>query len=551
MDRKVLVIGLDGGSWSIFDRFIEAGVMPNLERLCREGYRANLISTIPAITPTAWTSFATGMNPGKHGIYGFTAPHAMPGSYVPPTARRDLIREQSLWRRLSGMGLESIVLCVPMTYPAEPIKGSLVTGMLTPGLNSECTYPASLKQELLVNNCMPGFALNVVQGQTGREGQQMQKSLENDAAEFFVDLNNITDGLYKTVQYMMDKPWQFFMAVFIGTDRVQHSLYDKVVSIGPTGGSLLAQRIRSFYSKMDNIIGEIVKTAGKETVCVLMSDHGFGPCAGRFYLSRWLIEAGYARFKSHRLRNFAKKTLEITGTKRFVARSLSGKAVARIASDSYPLDWSKSKAFFVSGDGIRINLKGREREGIVEPGSEYEQLRNELREQLLLLEYPLGGKRVLSNVCFPEQLYHGNFLQWAPDLIVEPNDEQCYTFTKGKLENSKLMEPLAHYPGNHRPEGIFLVHGPGVKPNAKTTSAQIVDVAPTIMWQLGLPVPEDMDGDPVTEAFACSPAKRFCEEVATEKATAEPGQSESEAGRYSKEEEDMLRQRLKNLGYID
>jgi len=550
MDRKVLVIGLDGGTWSIFDRFIEAGVMPNLCRLCKKGYRSNLISTIPAITPTAWTSFATGMNPGKHGIYSFMVPHAAPGSYVSPPARRDMVGQPSLWCRLSNVEIGSTVLCVPMTYPAETIKGSLVTGMLTPALNDQCTYPVSLKQELTENNCMPRFSLNTAQGQTGTEGERMQKALQNDAEEFFKDVNEITDGLHKTVQHMIKKTWQFFMVVFIGTDRIQHTLYDKVISIGPRGDGLLAQRIRDYYSKVDNIIGEIVKEAGEETTCFFMSDHGFGPCAGRFYLGRWLIESGYATLQSRWLYDFAKKAIEITGTKRFVARSMPNKVFTQLASSSYPLDWKKTVAFSAFGDGIRVNLKGREKQGIVEPGLEYEHMRNKLREDLLKLTYPANGDRVFSKVWFREEIYHGEFLEWAPDLIVEPNYQKSYAFMRGNVGSPKLMESLEHYTGNHRPEGIFLAYGPGIKPNKEGNTAQIVDLAPTILWQLGLPVPAEMDGSPIKEAFIGEPAKRTFE-VTTDKKSTKVEDSDTRPGRYSEDEEKKLRQRLKNLGYID
>jgi len=523
--------------------------MPNLDRLCKQGYRSNLRSTIPAITPTAWTSFATGMNPGKHGIYGFMAPHAAPGGYACPPARRDLIDQPSLWRRLSSIGQESIVLNVPMTYPAEPIKGSLVTGMFTPGLNEKCTYPASLRQELLRNNCMPRFDLNLIQGQTGREGERMQKALQEDAAEFFADVNDMTDGLHEAAKYVINKTWQFFMVVFVGTDRVQHCLYDKVVSIGPGGRSRLAQRIRDYYAKVDNIIGDIVQRAGKETLCILMSDHGFGPCAGRFYLGRWLIEAGYARFQPRRLHSFAKRVFEITGTKRLVARRLPDRTVARVASSSYPLDWSKSKAFFAFGDGIRINVRGREPLGIVAPGSEYEQLRAELRERLLVLE-DLGGERLISEVWFPEQIYKGKHLQWAPDLIVEANKERSYIFLKGQIHSPKLAESLPHYPGNHRPEGIFLACGPAVKPNTNGREAQIIDVAPTIMWRLGLSVPADMDGQPIKEAFIGDPDKQTIE-IAEEAQAPKKRLPDSRQAKYTENEEAALKQRLKNLGYID
>lgn len=551
MKRKVLVIGLDGGTWSILDRFMEIGVMPNLQRLCTAGYRAKLTSTIPPITPTAWASFATGMSPGTHGIYGFTVPHAILGSYAAPPARRDLIEQPTLWRRLSDAGLESIVLCVPLTYPAEPIKGSLVTGMFTPGLNSECTYPPSLKHELLANNCMPKFAMDVVQGWTGREGSIVREALKNEGAMFFENLDDITERLRRAVQYLSKKPWNFFMTVFVGTDRVQHALYDQIISIGPKGTSLLAHRIRDFYSKIDSIIGEIIQAAGNDTICMLMSDHGFGPCAGRYYLGRWLVEAGYARYQPRRLRYFVKMLLTITRTKRLVLRHLSGEAKARMASGSYPLDWSQTRAFFAYPNGIRINLKGREKQGIVKLGVEYKTLREELRERLLEIKDPASGKRVISRVWFAEEIYHGRRLQWAPDIAIEASDEPYYVFSGGQIRGSKLTERVTHYTGTHRSEGIFVAYGPGVKPNADGPPAHIIDLAPTIMHQLGLSVPDDIEGQAIKEAFVGSPPKRAVEAATNGSSSVEPSPPASSPGRYTDEEEETLRRRLKNLGYLD
>ena len=555
MGRKVLVLGLDGGTWSIFDRFIDAGVMPNLQRLCAAGYRAKLMSTIPDITPVAWTSLATGMNPGMHGIYGWSAPHAVLGSYAAPPVRRDLIGKPTLWRRLSEAGLTSMVLCVPLTYPAEAIKGSLVTGMLTPILNSKCTYPPSLKDELLANNCMPRFSMtmkkNMNQGMAGREANPLREALRNDGAQFFEDIDNMTEGLHRTIQYLLKKPWDFFMAVFVGTDRVQHALYDQIVSIGADGTSLLAHRIRDFYSKIDSVIGEIIEAAGNDIVCMLISDHGFGPCVGRYYLGQWLVEAGYARYKPRRLHQFAKRLLAITNTKRLVVRCLSDKSFARITSSSYPFDWSKTRAFFAYVNGIRINLKGREEQGIVKPGPEYEMLRRELRERLLEIKDPVSGKRVISRVWFAEEIYHGTYLQCAPDIVVQGNDEQYYVFQRGVIGNPKLTEQVPYYTGTHRTDGLFLAYGAGVKPDADAAPAHIIDVAPTVMYQLGLPIPDDIEGQVIKEAFAGSPAKRIVEAGTRGGSSVEPPPPSSSAGQYTDEEEEILRRRLRNLGYLD
>ena len=164
---------------------------------------------------------------------------------------------------------------------------------------------------------------------------------------------------------------------------------------------------------------------------------------------------------------------------------------------------------------------------------------------------PVSGKRVISRVWFAEEIYHGTYLQCAPDIVVQAHDEQYYVWGRGVIGSPKLAEQLPHYTGTHRTDGIFLAYGAGVKPNADAPSMNIIDVAPMVMYQLGLPIPDDMGGQVIKEAFVGSPAKRIVEAATNGGSLVEPPPPASSAGQYTDEEEEILRRRLRNLGYLD
>jgi len=555
MAKRVLVIGLDGGTWQIFDKFMAADAMPNMQRLCEHGYKAPLMSTVPAITPTAWTSLSTGMNPGKHGAFGFTSQKRAAGGYVAPPVRRDTVEQPSLWRRLSEAGKTCYVLSVPMTFPAEPINGGLVTGMFTPDVDSHCVHPPELKEELLSAGAMPMFRLDVTQRiSRGRSDQQMRRALENDGELYFKDLLEVTESMRRTVFHLLDRPWDLFFPVFIGTDRIQHVLHDKIISIGPEGKGQLGQRIRGFYQRIDEIIGEMVEAAGKDTLCVLMSDHGFGPCAGQFSVGRWLLDNGYSNYQPRRLHKFARAVLDRLGAKWFVRKKLSGKFFSRGMSGAVPLDWSNTRAFFVQGAfGVRANVRGREQHGIVEPGAEFNTLIAELRKNLADIADPVTGRPVIKATHLPSEIYHGPELEWAPDIILEPSDELGHTFARGGLENPNLVEPMAHSVGSHRSDGILLFAGPDVRPNHADHTANITDVAPTVLRLLGLPVPTEMDGELLEDAFHTlpQPVDPDTDESENGHEPLGPGGKTDTASASNKKQEQIVAERLRNLGYLD
>ncbi|MFH1841917.1 MAG: hypothetical protein ABIF77_01820, partial [bacterium] len=294
--------------------------------------------------------------------------------------------------------------------------------------------------------------------------------------------------------------------------------------------------------------------AGKETLCVLMSDHGFGPCAGQFSVGRWLLDQGYSHYQPRRMHKFARAVLDRIGAKWFVRRKLSGKNFSRGLSGAVPLDWGRTRAFFVQGAfGVRANVKGREQHGIVEPGAEFDALIAELRTKLADIKDPITGRPVIKATFLPSEIYHGPELEWAPDIILEPSDELGHTFARGGLENPNLVEPMAHSVGSHRSDGILLFAGPDVRPNHANQTADITDIAPTVLRLLGLSVPTEMDGVLLDDAFHTLPLP-VCPDTGEPSGGdrgAGPGGKTDTTAASSKKQEQIVAERLRNLGYLD
>lgn len=544
---KVLIIGLDGGTWSVLDRFVKLGAMPRLETLLHTGRRGTLLSTIPPVTPVAWSSFATGMNPGRHGVFGFLAPQREPGSYSPPPVRRDAVRAPSLWRRLSDAGLSTTVLSVPLTYPPEPVNGFMVTGMFTPESAADSTHPPSLRDELSSMGVMPKFQLDFSRRrEAGRAEERLRQALAADASSYFADLEDMTKRLAGASLHLMKKPWDLFVAVFVGTDRLQHVLWDDVAAPDDTG--ILGRRIVDFYSLVDEAIGKLVDAAGPGAAVILMSDHGFGRCAGHYCMGRWLIDEGFASPRPRRTYGAFRTVLDKLGLKTVAARTMGKGLVERAVRASFiPLDWSRSVAYFQPGTyGVRINLRGREREGIVEPGDEYEALRLEVRDRALRIEDPAGRGRVVSQAWLREEVYDGPHTEWAPDVLLEPNPELGYHLVLGDPASECHVTAAPKTKGSHRREGIFLAAGPGVRPGDLASPAGIADVAPTVLWLLGQTIPEDMDGRALREVFDITPSPRTA-------CPADPTAIQSGGHRPddSLEDDEEIRERLRGLGYVD
>lgn len=555
---KVLVIGLDGATLDLIEPWARQGKLPVLASMMERGAYGRLRSVMPVLSSAAWSSFMTGMNPGKHSLYDFA--RREPGSYRLRVMRRDHNRAASLWKILSQHGHKVGVMNVPMTYPPEPVNGFLVSGLGTPDFQT-FTYPPTLGKELLER----GYRIN----------KRVAYRPGNEAA-YLQEVNELADRQLEGALWLMkEHEWDFFMVVFFDTDQMAHFFWRFMDPSHPAHDPRTAAEygdaIQNFYQKMDSSIGELTQAAGADTTVFVLSDHGTGPAYQDVFLNEWLRQEGYLETGGdspqlkggHRLfarlgltRNGVSAMLRKSGLSRlegWIKEALGDRIelLPRTTRAEFPqaIDWSRTRAYSFGYQGqIYINLQGREPQGIVSPGKAYEQLCQEITERLMALTDPRDGKPVIDQVFRREEIFSGPYIDFAPDLTLvmrglSYNTRQGYEFSAraGKV----FSDPVTFESGSHRPQGILFAAGPTVRPGGLREGAQLVDLAPTILNLLGVRAPEGMDGRVLQDWVRVGSALQ-----------SEPSQSNqvtdmTQEAEFTEEEEQEMLRRLKSLGYLE
>ena len=544
--KRVLVLGLDGATFDIIKPMVARGELPHLGRLLEAGTHGILKSTLPPITPTAWTSFYTGKNPGKHGIFDFE--QAAEGSYELKPVPANQHGHKSLWRILSDYGKRVVVIDVPFTYPPEPVNGYMITGYGTPTAGeASFTYPPSLEAEIAqaCGECRPAIP----------------ESLPNLTPDFFKEWDDLLENRDRINDYLLQSfDWDFYMIVFGVTDNVQHVLWNYLEPYHPDyysgEGEEFRARLFHYYRRVDESIGRMLAHVDDDTYVITMSDHGFGSTRPGLFLPKFLMDRGYLHYHQsvvsglgewgmrrllslyhgvpwlrtmiNRMRTQNKERLRGVLTK------------ANLLPSPDKIDWAKTRVFPTSfGVNLFVNRAGRFPQGTVKTEAEYQALLDQLTHDLLELKDPEAGTRVAKAVHRKEALYQGEFCHLGPDLVVEWNN--LYNPDSGENRHARVPGIV----GSHVPEGVFIADGPGIR-RGHHLDADITDIAPTILHLMGLPVPEDMDGrvllDIFTENYAGEHPVVYGPPAVLE---------DMPSYGYSADEEAQVREQLRALGYIE
>ena len=451
--RKVLVIGLDAAAPDlVFNKFKDE--LPNLTCMAEKGLWGQLRSCDPPITIPAWIVMVTSVNPGRLGLYGFR--HRKGFSYTEITLPSSLsVKEKRVWNYVGEAGGKVCLVGVPPTYPPQPVNGWLISCMMTPDTKRRYTYPPELKSE--VESLVGEYIIDVPFRKEDRES-------------VLKDIYLMTERRFRVIKYLLkNKPWGFFMFVEIGLDRIQHAFwkyFDERHHLYEPGNKFESV-VMDYYRYLDSEIGEILSLIDKETVIIVVSDHGAKRMKGAFCMNEWLIEEGYLKLK----------------------RDPKGIKELREAN----VDWSKTIAWAWGGYYARIfiNVKGREKNGIVNP-EDYESIREQLKEEIEKISGP-HGEKWSTKAYKPEELYpicNGN----PPDLIVYLDD--LYWRSAGTVGHGTLYLPendLGPDDAVHDYDGIFILYDPE-KEIGERINISIYDIAPTILNIMGLPIPSNMEG---------------------------------------------------------
>jgi len=546
--RKVCIIGLDGATFSVLDRWVAAGDMPHLGELMARGMRSELVSTIPPVTGPAWTSMTTGVNPGQHGIYDFVKWDA--DGITPRVVQSGDCTVPRLWDVAGEQGRRVGVFRVPVTYPAWPVNGFMVTGMLSRGPGPEMTHPPSLHEELAERD-MAWFKLD------GRRSP--------DPLKYTLQNVEVQRRSHQAMRLLLEKynP-EFFMCVNSEIDHMQHHLWPYCIGTGDAADAKVQRAVRDFYRGVDETIGFLKDFFGDDATYFVVSDHGFGPVHKAFRLNNYLARKGFLSLRygrvcrarcifslaQHMKSIFSR--LGLVGLARLALRMPFRLGMVRLGRRSrefavlaWAVDWSRTLACVKSQSdaGVHVNVRGRYKTGIVEPGEHYEKVLQELISALEEPKDPATGQKVVSHIVRPQQVHEGPYVGEAPDLFLALGNGTI------AIENSLGGPLFARYAkmANHRIDGVLVACGPGIK-SGTGAPAQIVDVAPTALYAMGLPVPRYMEGKVLTGLFH----EDFLKEhpVQYKEVTLAESRKEHRRAVVNEQGEKAVRRRLRDLGYL-
>jgi len=542
---ELILLGIDGAEPALVTKWASEGYLPNFARLIYKGAFGNLRSTIHPLTPQAWASIITGVGAGRHGIYDF-------GCRTKDEYDFELINSSdrawpAFWELLVNQKKMGIVN-VPISYPPDPVDGFFISGMHTPSIK-EGVYPKGLEKEL------DDYVIDVM----------CHWYKEND--EFLSDMEKMAGSRHKNILSLVKKyPVDILFPVYVAADRVQHGLWgyltdkhlEKPGRIGDLGDGVF-----SSYRLMDDFLGDYIEMADKENAhLIVVSDHGFGDLKKDVYLNAVLAKEGFLFFDPEKVRNFTPRNVPLSQdpTHDWQRRAFP-KGPAKLGDDSAivigdtdprykdfkTVDWKRTKAYSAGLFGnIWINLKGREPQGIIDSGKEYENLRDKISSMLLKVKDPEDNLPIVDRVYKKEELYKGPMTDMAPDLIVQMRD---YAYiTRGSTEflcKEPVSPVVVNHTGNHRINGIIGLYGPDVLKGTKLYGSSVIDVVPTLLYIICQKIPAGLDGKVLLNAFTDDLKARRPVEF-----TGALDTRNIIPKGFSKKEKEIIEKRLKALGYL-
>ncbi len=490
----VLVVGIDGGTWDVIRPLAERGVMPTMRRVLDEGAHGELTSVVPWYTIPGWTSLMTGANPGRHGLVHWV--RSDPADYWESrragrhfTASTDL-RLPTFWDVAGAAGRRVAVVNMPLTFPAWPVNGVMVTGLLTPAGD----VPGQSHPEGFLAD-YPEYRVDLRHAK-GREAEGSLPPLE----QLLREMVDVTESRRRLMTDLTAGDRDLVVAVFVGMDRVSHRVWPQQERIlaepEPSWGELEAL-LAAYYRSLDSVIGSLLEAAGPDATTLFVSDHGFGPGPDRkFRANAWLRDAGYLALRGGRVQQAAhsrgavKKVASraISAYRKRASRPAEHVGVNMASTRAYAVPFSWCPVF-----GIAVNERGVKREGSVDP-ADVPGLLDRLSDDLTRIEDPDATGPVVLRVMRREEVADGPEMARLPHLFVELHPRY---FPDDGLRRRDVFEPMQTNSGRHTQAGLLGAFGARVDPSFGG-AARIEDVAPTVLALLGLEPAPEMDGKLLT-----------------------------------------------------
>lgn len=460
---KIVILCIDAADFDVITFLISKGLLKTFEKIVTNGVFGPLKSTIPPFTAPAWTSFFTGVYPDKHGVYDFVIKK---DSYsVTPSTLED-VRVPALWDFLGG---SKCIINVPMTFPAPGVDGIFISGFPFSGDRCESFYPSTLLET--IEKKFGYYPLH----------DEHFSQEEMPTEDLFNNLLEVMEKRKEIYVHFLRKDFDFYIVQFQNLDKIQHKFWcfwdDRY--IGFEKNDTLYNAVERAYTRVDDIVGELLACLCEEDILFVVSDHGFGLIDMVPALNNWLLRHGFlttktrtyqsvvGRYKHGLLATFKKLRLNLVlnVVPPLLKRLKSVLRSARITADS--IDWEQTKAYSL-GYPLYIYMN----RGLLTDEA-CESVKSEI---ICKLSEDMNFERVYSK----EELYkNGN---QSPDIIVKLKEYPLQNRYKNVVAGS-----------GHRETGIFIAYGPGIKKGC-TIKADMVDIAPTVLHMCNIPIPSHMDG---------------------------------------------------------
>lgn len=557
MGTKVLVIGLDGATPELVDRWVADNKLPYLKQMMQQGVYGKLKSTYPPISPAAWTTFATGYNPGKHGTYDFRDYDPRRYSCFADTiVDSSVFAGKSIWDLVGAAGQKVGVVTVPVTYPAWKVNGFMIAGYPTPDAARSFAYPPELGERI------PALTEDSAFFKSASQSEVLEELIRITHLRTDVSIAELEKGDYG-----------LFIMVIGATDRAHHDWWKYIDPGHPAydagEAEVYGDYILRVYQAADTCIGKLLAVIDDDTTVIVMSDHG-GMAHPKHYFNTncWLrtlnllvptpkmnqsrsgLKGAFKQFYRSKIRHLPsleKVYRRLPRSLKRIATNLDSQAMLNLDV----IDWKRTKAYrfpmYPPVEGIMINVVGRQPEGCVQPGQEYEALRTRILEEVRNLREPEAGEPLVLEAYRREELYHGDRLETAPDIILVTKAGYKGGTSIDELISEVPLDIISKLSGVHHMDGIIIAKGPHMRRHTRIEGAGIIDVAPTILYALNMPIPSDMDGKPLTDFFEDTYTRQIAASYTDERQVADVAPDEYG---YSEEEEESVRLKLEALGYL-
>jgi predicted AlkP superfamily phosphohydrolase/phosphomutase len=514
--RRLTVIGLDSVTLDVARPLADAGELPGIARILA-GASGTLRSTTHPVTPHAWVTLCTGVNAGRHGVWDFLERDETGYGFTPITGGHR--RAPAIWDYLSRSERSVGLVTVPFTWPAPELHGFAVSGFDAPEGGERSVHPASLLGD--VQRRFPDLRLD------DTPAHRLDGSIDLDLVRRACEAKTAL-ALWLADQFDPD----LLFVVFMAADHIHHSAWPEWEQLGE------ASSVAQVYRTLDGAVTQLA-AARPDSDVLIVSDHGAGPLRGAINLNGWLAQEGYLTYRP-----------PLRRTTRRLRRAARRLPWVRLGPRPV-VDWGRTRAFAYGVFGnVVLNVQGRERSGIVHP-SDYDDLRAEIASQALDLRSETG-EPVVARVHKREDLFDGPHLSKIPDLVIEFRDYEWLgpadleSRHEGVFDRRPaVLGGRGGWAGSHRHEGVIAMTGPSCTAGARI-SAQMLDVAPTVLCLLGVQVPSTLEGQILVDALD---SRLLANREPSLSDDTEPWLAQVED--YRPEEAAAVRERLRKLGYLE